>query len=90
MVVACLMTTLVPLLSLIVTAIYAYFTYRILSANQHTVAAMREQTEQERRFRIREYFLAGIAAIAQYDIASTGVRAGDAPARLLFLTGLGV
>jgi len=84
------MTTLVPLLSLIVTAIYAYFTYRILSANQHTVAAMREQTEQERRFRIREYFLAGMAAIAQYDIASTGVRAGDAPARLLFLTGLGV
>src|SRR5262245_8305716 len=72
MVLAYLMKTLVPLLSLIVTAIYAYFTYRILSANQQTVAAVREQTAQESRFRVREYFLAGIAAIAQYDIAAPG------------------
>jgi hypothetical protein len=66
------MTTFFSVLLLLVTAVYAYFTYRILCANQQTVAAMREQTDQERRFRIREHFLAGIAAIAQYDIASPG------------------
>jgi len=66
------MATFLSVLLLLLTGVYAYFTYRILRANQQTVAAMREQTEQERRFRIREHFLAGIAAIAQYDIASPG------------------
>src|SRR6266705_2296123 len=66
------MTILLSVLLLLVTGVYAYFTYRILCANQQIVSAMREQTDQERRFRIREHFLAGIAAIAQYDIASPG------------------
>lgn len=66
------MTTFLSVLLLLVTGVYAYFTYRILCANQQIVLAMREQTEQERRLRIREHFLAGIAAIAQYDIASPG------------------
>ncbi len=59
------MATFLSILLLLVTGIYAYFTYQ-------TVGVLREQTEQERRFRIREHFLAGIAAIAQYDIASPG------------------
>src|SRR3954451_18969836 len=66
------MTTFLTLLLVVLTAVYAYFTYRILGANQQTVAAMRDQIAQERSFRIREHFLAGIAAIAQYDIASPG------------------
>jgi hypothetical protein len=66
------MTTFLSVLLLLVTGVYAYFTYRILCANQQIVSAMRAQTEQERRLRIREHFLAGIAAIAQYDIASPG------------------
>lgn len=66
------MTTFLSVLLLLVTGVYAYFTYQILRANQQIVSAMRAQTDQERRLRIREHFLAGIAAIAQYDIASPG------------------
>ena len=66
------MASFFSVLSVIVAAVYAYLTYRILRSNQETVAAMQKQTEQERRFRIREHFLSGIGAIAQYDIDSPG------------------
>jgi hypothetical protein len=60
------------LLTVLVTAVYTYVTFRIFKANQETVKAMREQLRQEQQFRIREHFLTGIAAITQYDIASAG------------------
>ena len=66
------MTGFLSALSVILTAVYAYLTYRILRANQQTVFAMQTQAEQERRFRVREHFLTGIGAIAQYDIDSPG------------------
>jgi hypothetical protein len=54
------------------TAVYAFLTYFILRANQRTVAAMQTQSTQARQFHMRQHFLAGIAAIAQYDIDSPG------------------
>ena len=54
------------------TAIYACLTYFILRANQRAVAAMQTQSTQARQFHMRQHFLAGVAAIAQYDIDSPG------------------
>ncbi len=66
------MTTLLAAVSVILTAIYAALTYYILRANRATVAAMQQQAARDRKFRIREHFLSGIGAIAQYDIDSPG------------------
>ena len=66
------MTTLLAAVSVILTGIYAALTYYILRANRATVGAMQQQAAQDRKFRIREHFLSGIAATAQYDIDSQG------------------
>ncbi len=66
------MTTLLATVSVILTGIYAALTYYILCANRATVAAVQQQAAQDRKFRIREHFLSGIGAIAQYDIDSPG------------------
>jgi hypothetical protein len=54
------------------TGVYVFFTYRIVRENKEIVAEMRRQALEERRFRDREHFLSGIAAIAQYDISKPG------------------
>src|SRR2546421_12750960 len=56
----------------LLTALYAYLTLRILQANRAVVQNMQSASAQEASFRMREHFLSGIAAIARYDIASPG------------------
>ena len=58
--------------TVVITGVYALFTYFILRANRRVVSNMEAQTALNRQFYMRQHFLAGIAAIAEYDIASPG------------------
>lgn len=58
--------------TVVLTGVYALLTYFILRANRRVVSNMEAQTGLNRQFYMRQHFLAGIAAIAQYDISSPG------------------
>jgi hypothetical protein len=59
-------------ISIIVTIVYAWLTFRILKANQRNVALQEHQAAQERSLRVRDQFLTGITTVMQCDLASPG------------------
>jgi hypothetical protein len=59
-------------ISIIVTVVYAWLTFRILKANQRNVALQEHQVAQERSLRVRDQFLTGITTVMQCDLASPG------------------